>query len=75
LRRALLELVDIDQPEREALCNRRIVPFRSASETRNATMSPPVSVMVFPDALPPALNRVGFAHPRNLPLTEGRDPR
>ncbi|CFR95260.1 Uncharacterised protein [Mycobacterium tuberculosis] len=32
-------------PSATALCSRRIVPLRSASETRNATMSPPVSVM------------------------------
>src|ERR1700731_4518014 len=28
-------------PSATALCNRRMVPLRSASETRNATMSPP----------------------------------
>ena len=32
-RRALLELVDIDQPSATALCSRRSVPLRSASET------------------------------------------
>src|SRR5258708_4143617 len=34
-------------PRATALCRRRSVPLRSASETRNITMSPPLSVMMF----------------------------